>query len=91
MLSASICCSPARSDLHAAEAYSIPNAGGHPDSLYQVSFRPHADGISNLPYSNKNDWPVIAWGSMCGSVRFTERIDACHLSAKALVIAKLRD
>jgi hypothetical protein len=54
---------PGEIGLHAAEAYAIPNAGGHPDSLYQISFRPHADGISNLPYSNKNDWPVIAWAS----------------------------
>jgi hypothetical protein len=54
---------PGEVGLRAAEAYSIPNAGAHPDSLYQVSFRPHADGISNLPYSNKNDWPVIAWAS----------------------------
>ncbi|QOZ71106.1 hypothetical protein WN72_35960 [Bradyrhizobium arachidis] len=54
---------PGEVGLHAAETYSIPNAGAHPDSLYQVSFRPHADGISNLSYSNKNDWPVIAWAS----------------------------
>jgi len=54
---------PGEVGLRAAETYSIPNAGAHPDSLYQVSFRPHADGISNLPYSNKNDWPVIAWAS----------------------------
>jgi hypothetical protein len=54
---------PGEVGLRAAESYSIPNAGAHPDSLYQVSFRPHADGISNLPYSNKNDWPVIAWAS----------------------------
>jgi hypothetical protein len=44
-------------------SYSIPNGPGHPDSLGQVSFRPHADGISNLPYSNKDDWPAIAWAS----------------------------
>lgn len=54
---------PGEVGLRAAVAYSIPNAGSHPDSLYQVTFRPHADGISDLPYSNKNDWPVIAWGS----------------------------
>jgi hypothetical protein len=54
---------PGEVGLRAAVTYSIPNAGSHPDSLYQVRFRPHADGISDLPYSNKNDWPVIAWGS----------------------------
>ena len=54
---------PGEVGLRAAVTYSIPNAGSHPDSLYQVSFRPHADGISDLPYSNKNDWPVIAWGA----------------------------
>ena len=54
---------PGEIGLRAAVSYSIPNAGSHPDSLYQVSFRPHADGISDLPYSNKNDWPVIAWGA----------------------------
>jgi len=54
---------PGEVGLRAAVTYSIPNAGSHPDSLYQVSFRPHADGISDLPYANKNDWPVIAWGA----------------------------
>jgi hypothetical protein len=54
---------PGEVGLRAAETYSIPNAGSHPDSLNQVSFRPHADGISDLPYSNKDDWPVIAWAS----------------------------
>jgi hypothetical protein len=49
--------------LRAAETYSIPNAPTHPDSLYQVTFRPHADGIANLTYSNKNDWPVLAWAT----------------------------
>ena len=47
--------------MRAAETYSIPNGPNHPNSLGQVSFRPHADGISDLPYSNKDDWPVIAW------------------------------
>ena len=32
-------------------------------AFQQVSFRPHADGISDLPYSNKNDWLVLAWAS----------------------------
>jgi hypothetical protein len=48
---------PGEIGLRAAETYSIPN-----DALNLVTFRPHADGISNLPYSNKNDWPVLAWG-----------------------------
>lgn len=45
--------------LRAAETYSIPK----PAAFQMVTFRPHADGISNLPYSNKNDWPVLAWAS----------------------------
>ncbi len=54
---------PGEVGLRAAEAYSIPNGPSHPDSLYMVTFRPHADGISDLEYSNKNDWPVLAWAS----------------------------
>jgi hypothetical protein len=45
--------------LRAAETYSIPK----PAAFQMISFRPHADGISNLPYSNKNDWSVLAWGT----------------------------
>ncbi len=48
---------PGEVGLRAAEVYSIPNSFG------KVKFRPHADGISNLPYRNYNDWPVVAWGS----------------------------
>jgi hypothetical protein len=48
---------PGEVGLRAAETYSIPSV------FNAVTFRPHADGISNLPYSNKNDWPVLAWAS----------------------------
>jgi hypothetical protein len=43
--------------LRAATTYAIPNA------FNQVGFRPHADGIADLPYRNYNDWPVLAWAS----------------------------
>jgi hypothetical protein len=54
---------PGEIALRAVEAYSIPNAGSHPNSLYSVYMRPHADGIPNLSYGNHDDWKVIAWGS----------------------------
>lgn len=54
---------PGEIALRAAQSYSIPNAGSHPNSLHQVQVRPHADGISNLPYKNYDDWKVIGWGS----------------------------
>jgi hypothetical protein len=45
--------------LRAAETYSIPK----PEAFQMVTFRPHADGISNLPYTNQNDWPVLGWAA----------------------------
>ena len=65
--------------LRAVEAYSIPNAGSHPDSLGMVTFRPHADGVVNLEYSNKNDWTVLAWGScsVLSAVQSTAMQTAC--------------
>jgi hypothetical protein len=54
---------PGEIALRAVEAYSTPNAGAHPNSLYSVYMRPHADGIPNLSYGNHDDWKVIAWGS----------------------------
>ncbi len=54
---------PGEVALRAAQSYAIPNAGDHPNSLYQVTVRPHADGIADLPYRNYDDWKVIGWGS----------------------------
>jgi hypothetical protein len=54
---------PGEVGLRSAEVYSIPNAPAHPDTFHLVTFRPHADGISNLPYSDKNDWMVLGWAS----------------------------
>ena len=54
---------PGEIKLRSATSYSIPNAPTHPNSLYMITMRPHADGISNLPYQNYDDWKVIAWGS----------------------------
>ena len=31
--------------------------------MYTVDFRPNADGISDLPYRNYDDWKTIGWGS----------------------------
>jgi hypothetical protein len=54
---------PGEMALASAESYSIPNADTHPNSLFRVTVRPHADGISDLPYRNYDDWKVIGWGS----------------------------
>jgi len=59
---------PGELALRAAQTYAIPNAPNHPNSLYQVQVRPHADGIVNLPYRNYDDWKVIGWGS-CATLR----------------------
>jgi len=59
---------PGELALRAAQAYAIPNAPNHPNSLFQVQVRPHADGIVNLPYRNYDDWKVIGWGS-CVTLR----------------------
>ena len=59
---------PGEVGLRAAESYSIPNAPSHPNSLNQVTFRPHADGMADLPYKNHDDWKVIGWGS-CQTLR----------------------
>lgn len=48
---------PGEIGLRAAEVYAIPNVNS------QLVFRPHADGISDLPYKNYSDWPVLAWGT----------------------------
>jgi hypothetical protein len=42
-----------------AETYAIRHEGWK----HQVYVRPHADGITNLPYRNWDDWKVMAWGA----------------------------
>jgi hypothetical protein len=49
---------PGEVALRAAETYAITR-----DVFNQVWMRPHADGISDLPYRNYDDWKVLAWGT----------------------------
>jgi hypothetical protein len=48
---------PGETALRAAQTYSLRSA------FRQVTLRPHADGVADLPYRNYDDWPVLAWGS----------------------------
>jgi hypothetical protein len=61
--------------LRAAETYAIKNV------LRKVFVRPHADGISDLSYSNIDDWKVLAWGS-CDSL-MVERPNAMKVTCPA--------
>ncbi len=50
---------PSEAALRAAITFSIHK----PEAENHVFFRPHADGMADLPYTDYDDWKTLGWGT----------------------------